>query len=163
MSMVVSLIYLSVFIFALMLVTIMLNIKYIMFGFNAMFKKRKGFGLICIVGHNFSIKLYFKKFVNDFEIDGSYYKYLPHFVVRLFGLPAIFFYEGDSKPIDMLKRARDKVIPADLMGLGLKKARLQGGLLNENKQDKMMFIMLLSNLGISAIVLYFLLKSSGMM
>lgn len=103
---------------------------------------RKGLGLLCIVDNASIGRYYWRRLKGEVDINGFLYKIYPHFTIRVTGIPTIYFYENDSKPIDMLHRARDTLISPEMLSIVVKKARASGSI-SQDKQNPMLFYLVL--------------------
>jgi len=123
---------------------------------------KKGFGLVGIVGDNFIEKFHWRKFEKRVKVGKNSYSILRHFIIKQFGIPTIHFYEGDSNPIDMLKRNRDKLIDPELYDITLIKERASGSI-SQTKGNNMMFYLTLGACIGSLLAVALVFNMSGQM
>jgi len=71
--------------------------------------RKKGYGIIYIIGSDGQIRNYEKKFSNDFEIEKN--KYVMEESKRLWkgNIPILIYEEGKSLPIDIFSKEEDNI------------------------------------------------------
>lgn len=116
----------------------------IKFRLQAMKAKKKGYGLVGITGNNYIEKFYWRQLTDKAEIKGNTYLLLPKFMTRQKGIPTYHFYEGDARPIDMMKKGRDKLISPELFSNIIIKAKAAGMMPGKTPKDLMFYLTIAS-------------------
>jgi len=109
------------FIFVLIFVFFFRDLKR---GIMTMINRKKGFGLVGIVGADSVTKYYWRSFrENQAKIGNKIYCIHPKYIVRSLGVPTIYFHYGNSEPVDMLKRKYVKSISPEIITTMISRAK----------------------------------------
>lgn len=124
------------FLFILSLGVIIFSFAEIKLKLQKTFAKKKGFGLVGLVGNNYKIKYYWKKLDDEIKIDNGHYLVHPKFIVINNGIPTIFFHKSDPRPIDMLRNKRDRRIPTpEMIDIIVEKSKEAGSISKDKRMD----------------------------
>ena len=145
------------FLFLISTIVLIVSYQQVKLRFQFILARKLKKGLVRIVGHNYILQTYVKKFAPKMEVKNHVYTCNDRLVIMENKVPVLYFYEGDTKPINMLKIGESLEDPELLNEIILKAhaAGVQGAM----KEQKYMLWASLAAAGAAAICCVLVFRS----